>query len=53
MPFGRDVIFYEPLPDGIGIVRALHPARDIDAVFDPGPVWRSDMGANSIRAQPT
>ena len=37
MPFGRYVIFYEPLPDGIDIVRVLHSARDIDTVFDPEP----------------
>lgn len=35
MPFGRYVIFYEPLPDGIDVIRVLHSARDIDAVFDP------------------
>ena len=40
MPFGRYVIFYEPLTDGIDVVRVLHTAhctlhtaRDIDAVF--------------------
>lgn len=32
-PFGRYVIFYEPIEDGIDIVRVLHSARDIDAVF--------------------
>ena len=40
MPFGRYVIFYEPLSDGIDVVRVLHSARDIDAVFAddaPGP----------------
>ena len=37
MPFGRYVIFYEPLPDGIDVVRVLHSARDIEAVFDPDP----------------
>lgn len=37
MPFGRYVIFYEPLPDGIDVIRVLHSARDIDAVFDPDP----------------
>jgi len=36
-PFGRHVIFYQPLPDGIAVVRILHSARDIDAVFDPDP----------------
>lgn len=34
-PFGRYVIFYEPLADGIDIVRVIHSARDVDAVFDP------------------
>lgn len=32
-PFGRYVIFYAPTKDGIDVVRALHSARDIDAVF--------------------
>ena len=35
MPFGRYVIFYAPLADGIDIIRVLHSSRDIDAVFDP------------------
>lgn len=35
MPFERYVIFYVPLADGIDIVRVLHSARDIDAVFEP------------------
>jgi hypothetical protein len=34
-PFGRYVIFYEPLTDDIDIVRVIHSARDIDSVFDP------------------
>ncbi len=33
MPIGRYVIFYEPLNDGIDVVRVLHSARDIDAQF--------------------
>lgn len=33
MPFGRYVIFYEPLDDGIDVVRLLHSARDVDAQF--------------------
>lgn len=33
-PIGRYVIFYEPLPDGVAIVRVLHGARDIDAGFE-------------------
>jgi toxin ParE1/3/4 len=32
-PFGRYVFFYEPIKDGIDVVRVLHSARDIDAVF--------------------
>jgi toxin ParE1/3/4 len=32
-PFGRYVIFYEPIEGGIDVVRVLHSARDIDAVF--------------------
>jgi plasmid stabilization system protein ParE len=27
------VIFYEPLADGIDVVRVLHAARDVDAQF--------------------
>lgn len=32
-PFGRYVIFYLPIEDGIDVVRVLHGARDIEAVF--------------------
>ncbi len=32
-PFGRYVIFYVPLEDGIDVVRVLHGARDIDTAF--------------------
>lgn len=38
MPFGRYVIFYLPLTDGIDVVRVLHSARDVDAVFDSDPI---------------
>ncbi|MBS0318183.1 MAG: type II toxin-antitoxin system RelE/ParE family toxin [Proteobacteria bacterium] len=31
--FGRYLIFYLPLDDGIDIVRVLRSARDIDAAF--------------------
>lgn len=41
-PFGRYVIFYEPLTDGIDVVRVIHSARDVDAVFDPD----SDMSGH-------
>jgi toxin ParE1/3/4 len=33
LTFGRYVIFYLPLADGIDVVRILHSARDVDAVF--------------------
>jgi toxin ParE1/3/4 len=29
-PFGRYVIFYMPLDDGIDVVRVLHSSRDVD-----------------------
>lgn len=32
-PFGRHVVFYLPLHDGIEVVRLLHGARDMDALF--------------------
>lgn len=35
-PFGRYVIYYAPIEDGIDVVRLLHSARDIDAVFSEG-----------------
>ncbi len=31
--FGRYLIFFESLPDGIDVVRVLHGSRDIDATF--------------------
>ena len=34
-PFGRYIVFYVPLDDGIDVVRVLHGARDIDATFHP------------------
>jgi len=34
-PFGRYVVFYMPKDAGIDVVRVLHGARDIDAVFSP------------------
>ncbi len=36
-PVGRYVVFYLPLDDGIDVVRVLHGARDIDAMFNPEP----------------
>ncbi len=32
-PFGRHVIFYMAIDDGIDVVRVLHSARDIVSVF--------------------
>jgi toxin ParE1/3/4 len=32
-PVGRYVVFYRPIPKGIEIVRVLHGARDLDAIF--------------------
>ncbi len=32
-PFGRYVVFYVPIEDGIDVVRVLHSARDVDAIF--------------------
>ena len=32
-PFGRYVVFYAPLIDGIDVVRVLHGSRDIDTNF--------------------
>ena len=34
LAFGRYVVFYEPLPDGIDVVRVLHGTRDIDTNFE-------------------
>jgi len=34
-PVGRYAIFYLPIPDGVEIVRVLHGARDLDAIFHP------------------
>lgn len=31
---GSYVIFYRPLADGIEVVRVIHGARDVDAMFD-------------------
>ena len=33
-PFGRYVIFYVPLKDGVEIVRVLHGARDFLTIFE-------------------
>ena len=33
LTFGRYVVFFSPLTDGIDVVRVLHGARDIDNTF--------------------
>ncbi|NJR16916.1 MAG: type II toxin-antitoxin system RelE/ParE family toxin [Calothrix sp. CSU_2_0] len=33
-PFKNYVIFYRPLDDGIELVRILHGARDVEALFE-------------------
>ena len=33
LPMGRYVVFYVPNDDGIDVVRVLHSARDVDALF--------------------
>jgi len=34
-PIRHYIIFYQPVPWGVEIVRVLHGARDIDAIFNP------------------
>jgi toxin ParE1/3/4 len=34
LPFGPYVVFFEPISDGIDVVRVLHGSRDIDATFE-------------------
>ena len=33
LPFGRYVIFYRPIDEGIEVARVLHGARDVEAQF--------------------
>jgi toxin ParE1/3/4 len=37
LPFGRYVIFYLPLSDGIEVLRVLHSAQDFEAIFEKDP----------------
>lgn len=32
--FGRYIVFYTPLPDGIDVIRVLHGSRDVDHMFE-------------------
>jgi toxin ParE1/3/4 len=34
LAFGRYVVFFCPLPDGIDVVRVIHGSQDIDANFE-------------------
>ena len=34
-PIGNYVLFYQPIENGMEIIRVLHGARDIDALFSP------------------
>ena len=34
LPVGNYVMLYRPIDDGIEVVRVLHGARDIDAMFE-------------------
>jgi len=33
-PVGRYILFYREIPNGIDVIRVLHSARDLNAVFD-------------------
>lgn len=34
-PIGNYMLFYQPIEDGIEVIRVLHGARDTEALFDP------------------
>ena len=34
LAFGRYVVFFESIPDGIDVLRVLHGSRDLDASFE-------------------
>jgi toxin ParE1/3/4 len=36
---GNYLVFYFPLMDGIDVVRILHGARDVEAIFQSGGSW--------------
>ena len=33
MPFGRYIVFFMPLPDGLDVIRVLHSSRDVGEEF--------------------
>jgi toxin ParE1/3/4 len=33
-PVGRYILFYRATPEGIDVIRVLHGARDLNAIFD-------------------
>lgn len=34
--FGKILLFYFPLPDGVELVRVVHGSRDLDRLFEEG-----------------
>ncbi|HOV19158.1 type II toxin-antitoxin system RelE/ParE family toxin [Ottowia sp.] len=50
LPFGRYVVFFVPLEDGIGVVRVMHGSRDIAALSPVGETTGSDQRLFSARA---
>jgi len=34
--FQNSIIYYRPITDGIDVVRVIHAARDVEAIFTPG-----------------
>ena len=34
LAFGRYVVFFQPMADGIDVVRVLHGSRDIESTFE-------------------
>lgn len=37
LPFGKYLIVYQPITDGIDVMRFLHSARDLESVFAKDP----------------
>lgn len=37
-PVGRYIIFYRVIPKGIEIIRVLHGSRDLESIFQKGPL---------------
>jgi toxin ParE1/3/4 len=39
LAIGNYLVFYFPLTNGIDVVRILHGARDLEALFQSGGSW--------------